>query len=98
MYKHSSKSISQKELEHVYPGHPNFHETVFKRHATLNWFKVGERVRDKRSGKTGTITRIIDNLKEVLWELNSPKYIYVQFDDGLSSVYSFRELTYKGTK
>lgn len=95
-YRIVSRNINQDEIKHLThaldPSHPSFKETVWKRHLTKNQLKVGDRVKLRRTPRKGKIVHIAYDFKDVVWEVNSPKYIFVEFDDGTKGTYSFNEL------
>lgn len=67
----------------VKPGDPGFKEVVFQRNLSRCRWKIGDRVKVRRSSKRGTIKEIITTFDEVAWEHNKPKFIVVDFDGQL---------------
>ena len=70
----------------VKPGEPNFKEVVFKRNLTQNRFKVGDRVKMRKTSTRGNVVEIITDMSLVTWVSNRPYFLVVQWVDGTCSM------------
>lgn|SRR5574343_385834 len=70
------------EIRPVKPTDPDYKDVVFERALTRCHWRIGSKVKIRRSSRRGVVQEIIKDKTRVNWINNNPYFIVVQFNDG----------------
>jgi len=77
-----NSSSPLKEIKAVAPSDPEFKPLVLQRNLNQNAYKVGARVKIRKTTERGIIERVIGNVDDINWLNDRPMFLQVKFDSG----------------